>query len=82
MVAASEEQFGPWADGVITADRLGVSEHFQVLSADELRERIASPVFRGALYRTVGATVHPGAWRAGCGGSCSSAASGSSRTRR
>ena len=60
VVAASEEQIGRWADGVITADRLGVSEHFQVLSAEELRERISSPVFRGALYRKVGATVHPG----------------------
>ena len=60
VVAASDEQFGRWADGVITADRLGVSEHFQVLSAEEMRERISSPVFRGALYRKVGATVHPG----------------------
>jgi glycine/D-amino acid oxidase-like deaminating enzyme len=60
VVAASEEQFGRWTDDLITADRLGVSQHFQVLSADELRERVASPVFRGALFRTVGATVHPG----------------------
>jgi glycine/D-amino acid oxidase-like deaminating enzyme len=59
VVAASEEQVGRWADDVIAADRLGVSEHFQVLSAEEMRERISSPVFRGALYRKVGATVHP-----------------------
>jgi glycine/D-amino acid oxidase-like deaminating enzyme len=59
VVAASEDQVGRWADGVITADRLGVSEHFQVLSAEEMRERIASPVFRGALFRKVGATVQP-----------------------
>jgi glycine/D-amino acid oxidase-like deaminating enzyme len=59
VVAASEDQVGRWADGVITADRLGVSEHFQVLSAAEMRERISSPVFRGALHRKVGATVHP-----------------------
>ena len=59
VVAASEDQVGKWADGVITADRLGVSEHFQVLSGEEMRERISSPVFRGALYRKVGATVHP-----------------------
>jgi glycine/D-amino acid oxidase-like deaminating enzyme len=59
VVAASDEQVGRWADDVITADRLGVSEHFQVLSGDEMRARISSPVFRGALYRKVGATVHP-----------------------
>jgi glycine/D-amino acid oxidase-like deaminating enzyme len=59
VVAASEHQVGGWADGVITADRLGVSEYFQVLSKDEMRERISSPVFHGALYRRVGATVQP-----------------------
>ena len=50
---------GRWADGVITADRLGVNEHFQVLSGPRCATRIASPVFRGALFRKVGATVHP-----------------------
>jgi len=59
VVAASEDQVGRWADGVMAADRLGVSEHVQVLSGEEMRERISSPVFRGALYRKVGATVHP-----------------------
>ncbi|MDP9119220.1 MAG: FAD-binding oxidoreductase, partial [Actinomycetota bacterium] len=59
VVAASDDQVGRWADGVITADRLGVNEHFQVLSGPEMRARIASPVFRGALFRKVGATVHP-----------------------
>jgi glycine/D-amino acid oxidase-like deaminating enzyme len=59
VVAASDGQVGRWADGVITADRLGVNEHFQVLSAAEMRARISSPVFRGALFRKVGATVHP-----------------------
>jgi glycine/D-amino acid oxidase-like deaminating enzyme len=59
VVAASEDQVGRWADDVITADRLGIDEHFQVLSAEEMRSRISSPVFRGALFRKVGATVHP-----------------------
>jgi glycine/D-amino acid oxidase-like deaminating enzyme len=59
VVAASEHQVGGWADGVIAADRLGVSEHFQVLSKDEMRSKISSPVFHGALYRKVGATVQP-----------------------
>ncbi|HEX6400465.1 MAG TPA: FAD-binding oxidoreductase, partial [Actinomycetota bacterium] len=59
VVAASEDQIGRWADDVATAERLGVSEHFRVLDGDEMRSRISSPVFRGALYRKVGATVHP-----------------------
>ena len=59
VVAASEDQVGKWADDLTTAERLGVSEHFQVLDGDEMRSRISSPVFRGALYRKVGATVHP-----------------------
>ncbi|HET9671255.1 MAG TPA: FAD-binding oxidoreductase [Actinomycetota bacterium] len=59
VVAASEDQVGHWADDLITADRLGLSEHFQVLDREEMRSRISSPVFRGALYRKVGATVHP-----------------------
>src|SRR5688500_12199460 len=56
VVAASYDQVGRWADGIITADRLGVDKHFQVLSAAEMPERIASPVFRGALYRKMGGT--------------------------
>jgi glycine/D-amino acid oxidase-like deaminating enzyme len=59
VVAASEDQAGRWADGVLAAERLGVNEHFQVLTGVQMRERISSPVFRGALYRKVGATVHP-----------------------
>jgi glycine/D-amino acid oxidase-like deaminating enzyme len=59
VVAASAEQIGHWADSLITAERLGVGEHFQVLDRNEMRSRISSPVFRGALYRKVGATVHP-----------------------
>ena len=59
VVAASDDQFGRWADGVMAADRLGVDEHFQVLAGEQMRDRIDSPVFRGALYRKVGATVNP-----------------------
>ncbi|HET9249417.1 MAG TPA: FAD-binding oxidoreductase, partial [Actinomycetota bacterium] len=59
VVAASDDQAGRWADGVLAAERLGVNEHFQVLTGVQMRERISSPVFRGALYRKVGATVHP-----------------------
>ena len=35
-------------DGVLAAERLGVNEHFQVLTGVQMRERISSPVFRAA----------------------------------
>jgi glycine/D-amino acid oxidase-like deaminating enzyme len=59
VVAASDGQVGHWARDLTLADELGVSEHFQVLEPEEMRSRISSPVFHGALYRKVGATVHP-----------------------
>jgi glycine/D-amino acid oxidase-like deaminating enzyme len=59
VIAASEGQVGRWADDLTLADELGVSQHFQVLEPEEMRARISSPVFHGALYRKVGATVHP-----------------------
>ena len=59
VVASSDEQIGRWADDLIAAERLGVAEHFEVLDREEMRSRIASPVFEGALYRKVGATVQP-----------------------
>jgi glycine/D-amino acid oxidase-like deaminating enzyme len=59
VVAASDGQEGRWSEDLSLAEELGVSQHFQVLDAEEMRSRISSPVFRGALYRKVGATVHP-----------------------
>jgi glycine/D-amino acid oxidase-like deaminating enzyme len=59
VVAASDGQMGRWAPDLTLANELGVGQHFQVLDADEMRSRISSPVFRGALYRKVGATVQP-----------------------
>jgi glycine/D-amino acid oxidase-like deaminating enzyme len=57
-VASSTSQVGEWADAVITADRLGL-DHLQVLSPDEVRARVDSPVFRGGVLSRYGATVHP-----------------------
>jgi glycine/D-amino acid oxidase-like deaminating enzyme len=58
-VATSEAQIGAWADTVITADRLGLSEEFQVLTPAQVRERVDSPTFRGGLFNPQGATVQP-----------------------
>jgi len=58
-VASSEAQVGRWADRIITADRLGIADDFEVLSRDELRRRIDSPVFHGGIATRHGATVQP-----------------------
>jgi glycine/D-amino acid oxidase-like deaminating enzyme len=58
-VAASEAQIGAWGDLVITAERLGLAEDFEVLSADGVRALVDSPVFRGGVASRYGATVHP-----------------------
>jgi glycine/D-amino acid oxidase-like deaminating enzyme len=56
-VASSTSQVGEWADAVITADRLRL-DHLQVLSPDDVRARVDSPVFRGGVFYRYGATVH------------------------
>ena len=57
--AASDSQVGAWADLIITADRLGVGDHFQVLDREELRARVDSPTFRSGVFTPFGATVQP-----------------------
>src|SRR4029079_2681444 len=56
--ASSTSQIGEWADGVITADRLGL-DHLQVLSRDEVRAKVDSPVLHGGVYSRYGGTLHP-----------------------
>ncbi len=58
-VAASEVQVGAWGDLVITAERLGLAEDFEVLSAEATRNLVDSPVFRGGVASRYGATVQP-----------------------
>jgi glycine/D-amino acid oxidase-like deaminating enzyme len=58
-VASSRAQVGGWADVVIAADRLGLTDRFQVLGADEARRVIDSPVFYGGVRTGFGATVQP-----------------------
>jgi glycine/D-amino acid oxidase-like deaminating enzyme len=57
-LAMSESQVGAWADAVMTADRLKL-DYLQVLSREEARSRIDSPVVRGGVYSSYGATVQP-----------------------
>jgi glycine/D-amino acid oxidase-like deaminating enzyme len=58
-VAGSEAQIGEWADVVMTADRLGVGDHYQVLSREEVAAKVESPTFRGGVFTPFGATVQP-----------------------
>lgn len=57
--AASVAQVGAWADLIMTADRLGLAEDFQVLSTERLRARVDSPTFKGGVFSPHGATVQP-----------------------
>jgi glycine/D-amino acid oxidase-like deaminating enzyme len=56
--ASSSAQVGDWAEAVITNDRLRLN-HLQVLSAAEVHARVDSPVLRGGVYSSYGATVQP-----------------------
>jgi glycine/D-amino acid oxidase-like deaminating enzyme len=58
-VATAEAHVGEWADLILAADRLGIGDEFEVLTPDEVRARIASPVFRGGVHSRHGATLHP-----------------------
>jgi glycine/D-amino acid oxidase-like deaminating enzyme len=58
--ASSHAQIGEWADQVITFERLGLEDDIEVLSRDEVRSRIGSPVLHGGVYTRFGATLHPG----------------------
>jgi glycine/D-amino acid oxidase-like deaminating enzyme len=56
--ASSTSQIGEWADEVITADRLGL-DHLQVLSRDEVRAKVDSPVLHGGVFSRLAGTLHP-----------------------
>jgi glycine/D-amino acid oxidase-like deaminating enzyme len=57
--ASSPAQIGEWADLVITADRLGIADTYTVLTKEEVRDRVDSPVLYGGVYTKLGATVQP-----------------------
>ena len=53
---AQDKKIGAY---ISEARRLGVSDSVQALSAQEVAGRVRSPVFRGGVMFTEGATVHP-----------------------
>lgn len=58
-VASSPLHEGEWRSLLEAAERLGVTDHFRVLSAEEVRERCDSPVFGGGVWIDDCATVQP-----------------------
>ena len=56
--ASSTSQIGEWADEVITADRLRL-DHVEVLTTEEVRARVDSPVLHGGVFSRFGGTLHP-----------------------
>ncbi|MEA2579366.1 MAG: hypothetical protein QOE83_258 [Actinomycetota bacterium] len=58
--ATSRAQIGEWADVIMTAERLGIGNQFSVLTTEESRALVDSPVVFGGVKTTHGATVQPG----------------------
>lgn len=59
QASAAPSQDGSWAGAVAAAARLGFSDEYRALSADEVRARCDSPVFRGGVFMRQGATIQP-----------------------
>ena len=58
-VSASAAQDGDGDDAVAACRRLGVGEQLVTLSAEDVRERCASPAFRGGVLMPNAATIQP-----------------------
>ena len=58
-VASSPAHEGRWESTIAAARQLGMDDDFMVLSPDEVRARVRSPMFGGAMYIRNAATVHP-----------------------
>jgi glycine/D-amino acid oxidase-like deaminating enzyme len=58
-VASSTAQVGAWADLIMAVDRMGLSDIITVLSRDEVRTMVDSPVFHAGVLTKVGGTVQP-----------------------
>jgi glycine/D-amino acid oxidase-like deaminating enzyme len=58
-VASSPAQDGEWRSTIEAAERLGVLERFRVLTREEVRERVDSPVLGGGVWIDDCATVQP-----------------------
>jgi glycine/D-amino acid oxidase-like deaminating enzyme len=58
-VATSRQAEGRWEGTIETARRLGVEDEYQVLSADDVHKRCASPTFGAGMLIADAATVQP-----------------------
>jgi glycine/D-amino acid oxidase-like deaminating enzyme len=58
-VASSTAQVGAWANLIMAVDRMGLSDIITVLSRDEVRTMVDSPVFHAGVLTKVGGTVQP-----------------------
>jgi glycine/D-amino acid oxidase-like deaminating enzyme len=59
QVAAAPAQDDAWANAVAACERLGVADRYLVQTIDQVRARIASPVFRSGVFTPTAATVQP-----------------------
>jgi glycine/D-amino acid oxidase-like deaminating enzyme len=59
QASAAPAQDGSWREAVELCSRLGVADEYVPLSADEVRARVASPVFRDGVLMRAAATVQP-----------------------
>ncbi len=57
--ASNARQEGSWQSTIEAARRLGVEDEYRALSAQEVRERCASPLFGGGMLIPDSATVQP-----------------------
>lgn len=58
-VASSPRQIGGWDDAIAAAHELGMADRYELLSREEVKTYVRSPVFEGGLRVTDGGTVHP-----------------------
>jgi len=59
QVSTAEAHDGVWGEAAEACRELGVEDAIEVLSAEQVAERCASPVFRGGAFYPNSATVQP-----------------------
>ena len=59
QVSTARAHDGVWEPAVASCEALGAPHAVEVLRADQVRERCASPIFRGAAFFPASATVNP-----------------------
>ena len=59
QASAAPAQDGAWDEAVAACRALGVGDRYLPLDRDEIRARVASPVFRGGVFMPGAATIQP-----------------------